>query len=155
TRELILLSPYRLPGSNPLMLSQEDVGAFLHGYLALWHPAALVGAAGPPRVGSPYDHEQPTAGHVYAVPESPPLLLPDDWDERVHQAGATAFRVTDDRTTTQVNLLAALGNPEAFANLAPEQAAPFFGIGFGHLVVMTLFEAMEHENMLAAPEFWQ
>jgi hypothetical protein len=155
TRELILLTPYRLPGQNTLMLSNEDMSAFLHGYLALWHPAALSGAEKPPRVSSPYDHEQPVAGHLYAVPESPPLLLPEDWDDRVQQAGAFAFRVTDDREATQASLLQALGNPEAFAGLTAQRTAPFFGIGFGHLIVETLCEAMEHQSTLAAPEFWQ
>src|SRR5438874_1087973 len=67
-RELILLSPYRLPTQNTLYLSDDDVAAFLNGHAALWHPAAALGAIGPPRIGSPYDFEQPTAGHVYAVP---------------------------------------------------------------------------------------
>ena len=66
--ELILLSPYRLPAQNSLMLGNEDAAAFLNGYTALWHPAALHGASAPPRVGSPYDYEQPSPGHVYAVP---------------------------------------------------------------------------------------
>src|SRR5207302_7648756 len=98
--ELILLSPYRLPTHHSLMLASEDVAAFLNGYAALWHPAALHGAAGPPRITSPYDYEQPVRGHVYALPESPPPLLPDDWDERVRSAGAVAFRASADRAAT-------------------------------------------------------
>ncbi len=90
-RELILLSPYRPPTHNTLYLGDEEVAAFLNGYTALWHPAALAGASAPPRLGSPYDYEQPTAGHVYAVPDNPPLILPDDWDERVRAAGAVVL----------------------------------------------------------------
>src|SRR6516164_1909258 len=107
-RELILLNPYRLPAQNPLMLGNEDVASFLNGYLVLWHPAALAGATGPPRVGSPYDHEQPSAGQVFAVPESPPLILPEDWERRVKEAGAVHFRATPDRAATLANLLEAL-----------------------------------------------
>src|SRR5947209_5681571 len=99
-RELILLTPYRFPAQNPLMLAGADVAAFLNGLAVLWHPAALGGAARPPRVGSPYDYEQPTAGHLYALPESPPLILPDDWEQRVRDAGALAFQATADRATT-------------------------------------------------------
>src|SRR5262249_29618072 len=99
-RQLIVLSPYRLPAQNSLMLSNDAAGALLNGSLALWHPAALQGAAGLPRIDSPYDHEQPAAGHVYAVPESPPLILPDDWDDRVVAAGAVAFRSCADRAVT-------------------------------------------------------
>src|SRR6516165_237586 len=104
TRELILLSPYRLPGKDALMLANDDVACFLNGYSALWHPAALQGAGVPPHIGSPYDYEQPSAGHVYAVPESPPLVLPDDWDQRVLDAGAAAFRSSPDREATLANL---------------------------------------------------
>src|SRR6516162_7300305 len=107
-RELILLSPYRVPTQNTLYLGDEEVAAFLNGYTALWHPAALIGAAAPPRLGSPYDYETPTAGHIYAVPDHPPLVLPDDWDERVRTVGALAFRSTADRATTLDHLCQAL-----------------------------------------------
>lgn len=106
--ELVLLSPYRLPAQYPLTLADEDMAAWLHGYTALWHPAALWGSSGPPRVDSPYDHENPKAGHLYAVPESPPSLLPDDWEQRVRAAGAVCFKAAADRATTLANLRAAL-----------------------------------------------
>jgi alpha-mannosidase len=161
-RELILLSPYRPPTQNTLYLGDEEVAAFLNGHAALWHPAALAGAAAPPRLGSPYDYEQPTAGHVYAVPDNPPLVLPDDWDDRVRAAGAVAFRSTADRRATLDNLREALrgwgeeGQASApLLGLPDERAAGFFGVGFGHLHVEALFEAMSHENVLSADEFWQ
>src|SRR5262249_51230354 len=97
----------------------EDVACFLNGYIALWHPTLLLFADGPPRISSPYDHEQPTAGHVYAVPQNPPLILPDDWDDRVREAGAIAFRATPDRATTLANLRDALSHP-LFSTLLPE-----------------------------------
>lgn len=161
-RELILLSPYRLPAQNASMLANDDTAAFLHAYTALWHPAVLLEASGPPKIGSPYDYEQPTAGHVYAVPETPPLILPDDWDERVRQAGAVAFRATADRQATLANLrdaLLGLGSdapaPAESAETERERVQPFFGIGFGYLMVEGLFEAMEHEHLLSTTELWQ
>src|SRR5438034_9524123 len=108
TRELILLSPYRLPTQDTLYLGDDDVSAFLNGLAALWHSAALRGASGPPRIGSPYDHEQPSAGHLYATPTQPPLLLPDDWPDRVRTAGALAFQATPDRAETLASLYQAL-----------------------------------------------
>jgi hypothetical protein len=161
-RELILLSPYRLPAQHAAYLSNDDVAGWLNAYSALWHPALVHAAGSPPRVGSPYDYEQPSPHHVYAIPESPPLILPDDWDQRVRAAGAVAFRATPDRQATVHNLREALGarpgEPDLTARLLdldPAQAGPFLGVGFGFLVVEGLFEAMEHENLLAAADLWQ
>jgi hypothetical protein len=162
TRQPILLSPYRLPTHNTMYLGDEEVSAFLNGYAALWHPAALHGAAAPPRVASPYDQEQPTAGCLFAVPDNPPLLLPDDWEERVRTAGARLFHCTADRDQTLRNLLDALrppieGDPDAgpLLDLPAERVAPFFGIGFGGLVLEGLFEAMSHDNVLSGSDFMQ
>src|SRR5439155_9635180 len=106
--ELILLSPYRLPTQSTQMLANDDVASFLNGYVCLWHPAAASGATRPPIVASPYDYEQPKAGQIFAVPESPPLVLPDDWDQRVLDVGAMAFRSTPDRETTIANFQTAM-----------------------------------------------
>lgn len=225
TRELFLLSPYRLPGQHSLALGDEETASFLNGYSALWHPAALAGAASPPKIDSAYDHENPVAGRIYAVPENPPLFLPDDWDQRVQRAGAVSFMASPDREKTFANLIQALRDaaarsqesgarsqesekqeagvrsqesekpkkkrqsdvpwdededeeeePESSSqpvatdtssNVSPlttvpalleldaEKARPFLGVGLGYLVIMTLFEAMEHENLLAAEDLWQ
>ncbi len=161
-RELIVLSPYRLPTQSASMLSGEDVACFLNAYSALWHPAALQGSAGPPKIASPYDYEQPLAGQLFAVPESPPLMLPDDWEERVKSAGAIAFRAVADRQATLANLREALlawnaGSPAPAQDTCSERerVQPFFGIGFGHLMLEGLFEAMEHQNLIATEELWR
>ena len=162
TRELILLSPYRLPTQNALYLGDDDVASFLNGLTALWHPAAVLGASGPPRVASPYDFEQPAAGHLYAVPAQPSPMLPDDWRHRVTEAGAAAFEATAGRDETLANLRDALrGLPEpppeqaALLDLDAGRVAPFFGVGFGHAALEALCEAMSHQNLLAAADFWQ
>lgn len=158
TRELFLLSPYRLPTHTTVSLSDVEVLAFLAGYSALWHPAALAGAAGPPRIVSPFEHEQPAAGCVYAIPEAPPLYLPEDWEQRLAEVGAVGFRAVADREATLGNLCLALqrlpGNG-ATVGLAREQVAPFLGIGFGYLQLEALLEAMGHENVLGAGTFWE
>src|SRR5947209_1682573 len=160
-RDLVLLSPYRLPAQYPLTLADEDMAAWLHGYAALWHPAALWGSAGPARVDSPYDHENPKANHVYAVPASPPSLLPDDWEQRVRAAGAVCFKATADRAATLANLKAALEAAEEtrtvnarLADLEPATAAPFLALGTGYMLLAALSEAMEHENLLDSNDFW-
>jgi hypothetical protein len=160
TRELILLSPYQIPAQNPLMICAEDTAAWLNGFSALWHPAALQGAAGPPRFESPYEHEQPRAGCIYALPASPPLILPEDWEERASAAPATFFKSTADRAATFANLNSALradasaGNALGLLELEPARVRPFLAIGFGHGMLAALFEAMEHESVLAGTDFW-
>src|ERR1700722_4944145 len=128
--ELILLIPYRYPAQSALTLANEDMASWLNAFTALWHPAVLWQAKGPARYDSPYDHEQPRAGCVYAVPESPPPYLPDDWERRVRDAGSVMFKATPDRAATLANLRAALtadgapalGWAEAFEHAA--EAAP-------------------------------
>ncbi len=155
------------------MLGDEDMAGFLNGYSALWHPAVLQGANEPPRIASYYDYESPVAGHIYALPESPQVFLPEDWDYRVREAGALVFRATADRAETLANLVRAVrerveeeraSNGEAEApsfvatepllDLGPDQLRPFFGIGFGYVQLLSLFEAMDHESLLAGAEFW-
>ncbi|HEY1381849.1 MAG TPA: hypothetical protein VGF55_33930, partial [Gemmataceae bacterium] len=156
-RELILLSPYTPPTQHALMLGAEDTGGWLNGWAALWHPAALAGAAGPPKWSSPYDHDTPAAGHLYATPESPPLYLADDWAEHVRHAGAAAFRANADRAETFASLREALA--QLGADLAPfdwpdERVRPFLGLGLAYATIETLFDAMEHEHLLDKEGFW-
>src|SRR5215510_10826417 len=160
--ELILLSPYRFPGANPLTLAPEDMACWLNGHALLWHPAVVWQAQGPPRVDSTYDHESPKAGCIYAVPETPPTYLPDDWLDRVRNAGALAFTVTSDRGASLENLRKALlaegAAPlgcKAALELPADKLGPFFGLGYGHLLQATLAEAMEHENLLDSASFWE
>jgi hypothetical protein len=160
-RHLILLSPYRLPTESTLYLGDEEVAAFLNGYSVLWHPAALAGAEGLPRIAVPYDHEQPAASHVYVIPDNPPLMLPDDWEQRVREAGAIVVRATANREQTLRHLLEALAEAlppddpgRVRLELPRDRVAPFFGLALGSLVLEALFEAMSHENVLAGPELW-
>lgn len=160
-RQLLLLSPYRYPAQHSLVLGPEDMSCWLNAWSALWHPAVLLQAQEPPRCDSAYDHEQPQAGCIYALPDSPPLYLPDDWEERVRQAGAVAFKAGTDRETTLQNLRTALdaaGDQAAIWNeawfLSEEQVRDFFGLGLGYLLQESLAEAMEHENLLDRPAFW-
>jgi hypothetical protein len=161
THELILLSPYRYPAGHAMTLADEDMACWLNAVTALWHPALLWQAQGPPRCDSPYDHEQPKPGCIYALPDSPPACLPEDWEERVRSAGAAMFRATADRTATLANLRATLEAEGAPAvgwvggfSVAEDKVSPFFGLGLGHLLQAALAEAMEHENLLDPIAFW-
>jgi hypothetical protein len=161
THELVLLSPYRYPAQYAMTMSDEDMAAWLNAFTVLWHPALLWQAASAPRSETTYDHETPRAGVIYALPETPPAYLPENWDERVRQAGSIVFKATPDRTATLANLKAALaaeGTP-AFGwkeglDRPAEEIGPFFGLGWGHLLLAALSEAMEHENLLDVASFW-
>jgi hypothetical protein len=160
--ELILLSPYRYPGQYALTLADEDMASWLNAYTTLWHPGLLFGAKEPPRVEQPYDHENPKPGCVYVLPETPTVYLPDDWQNRVKDAGSIAYTALPDRTATLENLrrllsepdAPALGMKEAFEELPADLLSLFFGVGMGYLLQATLAEAMEHENLLDAAGFW-
>ncbi len=97
-RTLFLLSPYRPPTSYPVTLTDDEAASWLNGYAAIWHPAVVKGAIGPPVAASAYDHDQPSAGAVYCVPGGPHVYQPEDWHERVQSAGAAAFAATADRS---------------------------------------------------------
>ena len=99
-RQRLLLSPYRLPTHHQVYLNEDEMAAWLNGFVVLWHPALLLGGEKPPRVDSAYDHEQPTAGRAYVMPESPPQFLPEDWPDRVRAAGALKLPAYPDRDLT-------------------------------------------------------
>jgi hypothetical protein len=156
-RQLHLLSPYRLPTSYPLQLAADETAAWLNGYAALWHPAALAGAAQPPQPSNSYDHDAPGTGFVYSVPQGPHLYQPDDWADRARAATAAVFHPSADRRETFESLKAALRERGESGSLldAPEEVVrPFVGLGLGYLLVDSLFEAMDHERLLDAAGFW-
>jgi hypothetical protein len=168
-RQRLLLSPYRLPTHHQVYLNEDEMAAWLNGFVVLWHPALVLGGEKPPRVDSAYDHEQPTPGRAYVMPESPPQFLPDDWPDRVRANGALKLPAATDREATIRGMIDAVreagqsdvgrehfGSPEqqALLDLPIEKVRPFFGLGFGYLIVDSLFEAMDHERLLDEPAFW-
>src|SRR5438067_32364 len=156
-RQLHLLSASRLPTPYPLQLAADEVAAWLNGYAALWHPAALAGAAQPPQASASYDHDTPAPGFVYCTPRGPHLFQPDDWRERVTRAPAVVFDATADRAETVGNLLTALkesGDTSALLGAPPEVVRAFRGLGFGYLVLDNLYEAADHVRLLDAAGFW-
>lgn len=156
-RESYLLSPYRPPTSYPVTLTPDEATAWLAGYFALWHPAALHGLTRPPHLASAYDHDLPATAAIYVVPEGPHLYQPDDWPARVATAEGVQARATADVRETQQSLLAALraaGASNTLLDLPADVARLFAGVGYGHLLVETLFDAADHEHLLDADGFW-
>lgn len=155
--EAHLLSPYRPPTSYPVSLNPDEAASWLAGYFALWHPAVLVRIGRPPTAASSYDHDAPGEGTVYVVPEGPTLYQPDDWWERVKDAKAVAFRATPQRAESLRNLLEALrnsGDESGLLDVSAETVRMFAALGYGYLLVESLFDAMDHEHLLDAEGFW-
>lgn len=149
--EAHLLSAYRPPTSYPVSLDPAESAAWLSGYFALWHPAVLSRIGGPPRASGVYEHDQPGDGFIFAVPQEGIIQLPGDWDGRVREAGGVTFRPTADLTATR----AALG--ETLGGLPPvpdDVLTAFAGIGYGYLLVDTLYDAAGHDRLLDADGFW-
>jgi len=156
-RQLHLLSSYRLATSYPLQQTPDEVAAWLNGYIALWHPAALAGASQPPQASVSYDHDNPRTGFIYGVPEGPHLFQPDNWNDRVAEAKSIVFHATPSRAETIERLLNALreaGQTGALFDAPPEAVRLFAGLGYGYVMLDTLYEAMDHEKLLDAAGFW-
>ena len=156
-RDAFLLSPYRPPTSYPVSLNPDEAAAWLAGYFALWHPAVLGQLAHPPQAASSYDHDQPGDRAVYIVPDGPHLHQPDDWADRVREVNAVAVTASPDRAETDRLLLAALreaGESGPLLDAPADVVGLFAAIGFGYLLVESLFDAMDHEHLLDGDEFW-
>ncbi len=156
-RQIFLLSPYRPPTSYPVTLNADETAAWLNGHAALWHPAVLQNAIRPPLPASSYDHDLPSENFVYAVAEGPTLYQPDDWLARASSANAIAFRSTACRTETFANMRTAMrerGTPESQLAISDSLVGSFAGLGYGYLMVDTLFDAMSHDKLLDADGFW-
>src|SRR5262249_15701981 len=108
-----------------------------------------------------YEHEQPKAHHIYALPDSPPLYLPDDWLHRAADTGACAFTATQVRDGTLSALRQALTSFEPSADQSARLGVPvgggrpFLAIRFGYIMVEHLFDSMQHERVLSQGDFWQ
>lgn len=153
--ELLLMSPYTPPERHALTLGADETACWLNAWSALWHPAALALASGPPRWLGPYDRDEPGTNWLLARPTVPPLYLSADFDERVRAGGGISFAATARREETLTNLSAALAELEAPARERPDAELRYwYGLGLGYLVVETLFSAMERERTLDAAGFW-
>lgn len=147
---LVMLSPYRMPAHHALMLGEDDTTAWFFAYRALWHPALLAAAQSLPLMDEAADHSQPQENTLYALPVTPPPYLQENWDQLVRQCGSAVFRTGPTWQHTIAKLVEAwkLLTGDENLNVDDEPARPFFALGFGHAVLDTLFEAMEHDRVL-------
>ncbi len=163
-REAVLLSPYRPPTSYPVSLNPDEATAWLNGYFALWHPAVLGVLGRPPQAAGTYDHDTPKESFLYTVPTGPTVYQPDNWGELVTTTGGLHFVSTSDATDTGLSLRAALNEwgdrhpeariPQPLLDAPREVVSLFEAIGFGFLLIESLFDAASHDHLLDVEGFW-
>lgn len=152
-RQLVLLSSFRPSSKYRQTIDQEEAAAFLHGYLALWHPAAILQSSGLPVIGSHYEYDQPQTNHLFALPEVPNSYQPGDWEVRTKDAGSLVFASSADWQATLSNLAQSLGL--GTNELQDTEYLPFIGLGFGYLVLEAFCEAQDHANPLTTAIFYE
>lgn len=163
-REAVLLSPYRPPTSYPVSLNPEEAAAWLNGYFALWHPAVLSVIGRPPTAAGTYDHDVPREGFVYTIPTGPTVYQPDNWGELVATGKGACFTSSTDVGDTRMSLATALSEwgdrnagervPQHLLDAPPESVGLFEAIGFGFLLIESLFDAASHDHLLDVAGFW-
>jgi hypothetical protein len=91
------------------------------------------------------------------MPETPPLQLASDYEDRTREKSGRSFRGVPDRQKTIENVkaaLAALGDDVSKFDDESRLARHCFGLGLGYLTIEILFEAMERERTLERDKFW-
>jgi hypothetical protein len=163
-REAVLLSPYRPPTSYPVSLNPSEAEAWLNGYFALWHPAVLSVVGRPPQPAGTYDHDVPKEGFIYTVPSGPTVYQPDNWAEQVASGRGAVFASSPDAMDTRLSLRGSLAEwndrngeariPDPLLDAPREVVSLFEAIGFGYLLIESLFDAASHDHLLDVEGFW-
>ena len=156
--DAFLLSPYRPPTSYPVSLDPLEAETWLSSWFTLWHPAVLDRLAHPPTASTIYEHDPPTSGCVYALPNGPSDNHPEDWQHRAIEANCIVFDAVKDQAATFENLRQAFAKVNAASELfdvGPNVAGKFAAIGYGLLIVESMFDAMDHQPLLDVDGFKQ
>ena len=144
-----LVSPYAIPTTNNLYLDEELLAQILNGFLSLWHPNAIAKSIKPPKIISYQD--------THEIDDESLVCLVDLSNNESHGImNKKTFSACSEKMGTVQNLsdlLKALHN-ETIETQAPELDY-FFAVGFAYQMVNSLFEAMQHENLLSHESIWE
>jgi hypothetical protein len=144
-----LVSQYAIPTTNNLYLDEELVAQILNGYLSLWHPNAIAKSIKPPKIISYQD--------THEIDDQSLVCLVDLSNNESHGIiNKKTFSACSEKMETVQklsDLLKALHN-ETIETQAPELDY-FFAVGFAYQMVNSLFEAMQHENLLSHESIWE
>ena len=144
-----LVSQYTIPTTNNLYLDEELLAQILNGFLSLWHPNAIAKSIKPPKIISYQD--------THEIDDESLVCLVDLSNNESHGiTNKKTFSACSEKMGTVQNLsdlLKALHN-ETIETQAPELDY-FFAVGFAYQMVNSLFEAMQHENLLSHESIWE
>ncbi|MBJ7345638.1 MAG: hypothetical protein JHD09_10205 [Gemmataceae bacterium] len=144
-----LVSQHAIPTTNNLYLDEELVAQILNGYLSLWHPNAITKSIKPPKVISYQD--------THEIDDQSLVCLVDLSNNESHGiTNKNTFTACSEKAETIQKLgelLKTIHN-ETIATQSPE-IDTFFAVGFAYLMVNSLFEAMQHENLLSHESIWE
>ncbi|MEI7852061.1 MAG: hypothetical protein WCJ06_00005, partial [Planctomycetota bacterium] len=144
-----LVSQYAIPTTNNLYLDEDLVAQILNGYLSLWHPNAIAKSIKPPKIISYQD--------THEIDDQSLVCLVDLSNNESHGiTNKSTFSACSEKMETVQklsDLLKALHN-ETIETQAPELDY-FFAVGFAYQMVNSLFEAMQHENLLSHESIWE
>ena len=144
-----LVSQYTIPTTNNLYLDEELLAQILNGYLSLWHPNAIAKSIKPPKIISYQD--------THEIDDESLVCLVDLSNNESHGiTNKKTFSACSEKMGTVQNLsdlFKALHN-ETIETQAPELDY-FFAVGFAYQMVNSLFEAMQHENLLSHESIWE
>jgi len=144
-----LVSQYAIPTTNNLYLDEELVAQILNGYLSLWHPNAIAKSIKAPKIISYQD--------THEIDDQSLVCLVDLSNNESHGiTNKNTFSACSEKMETIQKLSDLL---KAFHNETIETQAPeldyFFAVGFAYQMVNSLFEAMQHENLLSHESIWE
>ena len=144
-----LVSQHAIPTTNNLYLDEELVAQILNGYLSLWHPNAITKSIKPPKVISYQD--------THEIDDQSLVCLVDLSNNESHGiTNKNTFTACSEKAETIQKLgelLKTIHN-ETIATQSPE-IDTFFAVCFAYLMVNSLFEAMQHENLLSHESIWE
>lgn len=151
SRTLVLLSSLRPSSKYRQTIHIDEVEAFWHGYLALWHPHVVAESAGPPTLGTQEEFEPLVADHLFVMPQTPYHYHATDWQEHQRSSGSLVISSVPSWNETISNLAQAMGRP---VELFQHDWLAFAGLGMGYLLLEAYCDAQDHTNPLDCVSFY-
>jgi len=134
--KVFLLLPCQTLEGYALERQAGHADALLAAWSALYHPALLAAVEALPRWATAQDPPKDPASSLIVVPPACDEIVGADW---VEQAAASDSRLIRGPHPRQALVEAALGQlDDAPVDVAPDLAADFFALGYGHLQIEVL-----------------